>query len=258
MFGGRLLRGVAVSVSAGGVLLGLLAAGPGAAPAASVSVPNVTGNWAGYVTDPGTGVTNVAGSWTVPNAGTLPPGSSSTWVGIGGYSSSDLIQTGTLEQSSPYSQLISGGAYSAWYELLPAFPVTIPDPVHPGDHMQASIVSGGGTSWTINLADTTAGWSFTKAVTYASSESSAEWIHESPTLEVSPVPVGVIVPMGNAGTVHFDLGSAVIGGATKSLAGAGAFPVVALPVESATSALDSDGDGFNVCTYALTCPAPAS
>jgi hypothetical protein len=52
--------------------------------------------------------------------------------------------------------------------------------------------------------------------------------------------------------------TAVIGGTAKGLAPSGAFPVEALPVETTTSALDPGGDGFNVCTYSLSCPAPTT
>ena len=240
---------------AGGGLTALLLVRQAAPPTnAAVSTPNISGNWAGYVAAPASasGVTSVSGSWTVPNAGSLPPGLSATWVGIGGFGSQDLIQTGTQQISSPFDQVISGGAYSAWYELLPAAPVTIGGTVTPGDHMTASVVNAGGNNWNITISDTTAGWTAQKSVTYASSESSAEWIHEAPSVG------GVPIPVGNSGTVNLDLGSAVINGVTENLAQSGAIPVVALPVETAVSSLDPDGDGFNVCTYALTCAAPAS
>ena len=140
------------------------------APIASASLPRVaglplknngiSGNWAGYVASPGSGVTSVSGHWTVPTAGTLPPGSLlSTWVGIGGYNTSDLIQAGTQQISAPLSSVIAGGAYGAWYELLPAGPVFFtgcsPDPactVAPGDVMSVTI-SGGGSNWTIFVSD---------------------------------------------------------------------------------------------------------
>lgn len=241
------------SASCGTLAAGLLlAASPAPSDAASTSVPNISGNWAGYVAAPGSGVTSVSGSWTVPNAGTLPPGASATWVGIGGFGTSDLIQTGTQQISAPLNQLISGGAYSAWYELLPASPVTVGGPVSPGDRMTASVVSDGGTTWTVSIADATANWSFSKTLSYQSSESSAEWIHEAPTLIAVPIPVG------NSGRVTLDNGGAVINGASQSIAGAGATSVVALPVETAVSSLDSDGNGFDVCTYALSCSPSAS
>jgi hypothetical protein len=253
----RRTAGLAAALTlAGGVTL---LAGATPAGAASTSVPNISGNWAGYVAT-GSNITSVQGAWTVPDAGTLPPGISSTWVGIGGFSTTDLIQAGTQQASSPYSQIFAGGAYAAWYEILPANPVYLTgcsgDPscaVAPGDHMSVVITNGGGNSWTVDVADT-GKWTYSIKLTYASSESSAEWIHEAPSA-AGAVPI----PVGNSGTVTFDgANSAVINGTSESIAASGATSTVALPVETAVSALDSDGDGFNVCTYALSCSPSAS
>lgn len=248
-----LVLGAAGLTAAGG--LGL--AGP--AGAASTA-PQISGNWAGYVAS-GSKITSVTGTWTVPNAGTLPPGVSSTWVGIGGFSSTDLIQAGTQQTSSPLDQVFVGGSYSAWYEMLPANPVYITGcsgdakcTVNPGDAMNVTVANQGGNSWKISMSDGSR-WSWSGSFTYASTESSAEWIHESPSA------AGVVpVPVGNSGTVTFDgpSNTAVVNGATEGLAASGAFPVEALPLETTTSALDSDGDGFNVCTYTLSCsPSPS-
>ena len=233
------------------------------ADAASSSSPSISGNWAGYVAT-GSAVTSVTGTWTVPDAGAVPPGASSTWAGIGGFSSSDLIQAGTQQVSSPVDQFITGGAYAAWYEMLPANPVYVTGctgndkcTVNPGDHMSTTITNQGGDSWLISISDSSAGWSWDnggKTFTYHSTESSAEWIHEAPSA------AGLVpVPVGNSGTVTFDgSNSAVIGGRTQSVAGSRASPVEALPAETTTSALDTDGDGFSVCTYTLSCAAPPS
>lgn len=237
---------------------GLGLAGP--AGAAS-SAPQISGNWAGYVAS-GSNITSVTGTWTVPKAGSLPPGVSSTWVGIGGFNSSDLIQAGTQQISSPLDQVFAGGAYAAWYEMLPANPVFLTGctgdakcTVGAGDAMNVSVKNQSGDSWLISVADNTRSWSWSKTFTYKSAESSAEWIHESPSA------AGVLpVPVGNSGTVTFDgsANSAVINGATEGLAASGAFPVEALPVETTTSALDPAGDGFNVCTYSLSCAPPTT
>ena len=232
----------------------------GSAGAASASSAQISGNWAGYAAS-GTNITSVTGTWKVPNAGSLPPGVSSTWVGIGGFTTSDLIQAGTQQISAPLDQVFAGGAYGAWYEMLPANPVFITgctgDPhctVNPGDAMSVTVASQGGNSWKISMADGSR-WSWSGTFNYASSESSAEWIHEAPSL-AGAVPV----PVGNSGTVTFDgpSNSAVIGSTTESIAKSGAVAVEALPVETTTSALDGDGDGFNVCTYSLSCSPPAS
>ncbi|HZU73466.1 MAG TPA: hypothetical protein VE990_11920 [Acidimicrobiales bacterium] len=251
---GRLV--VAGSLAAG--CAGLLCA-PTAASAASVSVPSVSGNWAGYVAT-GSNITSVQGEWTVPNGGSLPPGLSSTWTGIGGFNTTDLIQAGTQQASSPYDQVFAGGTYAAWYELLPANPVYLTGcsgnaacTVSPGDTMEVTISNVSGDQWSIDVADL-GHWTYSTTVTYASSKSSAEWIHEAPSA-AGAVPV----PVGNSGTVTFDgANSAVINGVSHDIAGSGATATVALPVETTTSALDSDGEGFNVCTYSLSCSPSAS
>jgi hypothetical protein len=42
-------------------------------------------NWSGYAVTPGSGITAVSSSFTVPSAGLVPPGFAATWTGIGGY-----------------------------------------------------------------------------------------------------------------------------------------------------------------------------
>ena len=76
-------------------------------------------NWAGYAVTPGSGISAVSGTFTVPSVGVLPPGFSASWAGIGGYTTSDLIQAGVSENSAIGGELL-GGQYDAWYEILPA------------------------------------------------------------------------------------------------------------------------------------------
>jgi hypothetical protein len=102
------------------------------------------------------------------------------------------------------------------------------------------------------MADTSAGWTYSITLTYNSRLNSAEWIHESPSL-AGAVPV----PVGNSGVVTFDgpTNSFTAGGTVHTLQGATALDV---PVEMTTSPLDSDTDGFNVCTYRLSCSPPTT
>jgi hypothetical protein len=243
------------------LVAGIAPAHASSGPSRSVRNASISGNWAGYVDVPAAGqkVTAVSGHWIVPNAGTLPPGVSSTWTGIGGFGTQDLIQAGTQQTSLPFSVILAGGSYGAWYELLPAAPVFFTGcnplpacPVNPGDSMSVSISNAGGSSWTISMTD--AGhWAYTTSVPYASSQSSAEWIHEAPSL-LGAVPI----PVGGSGTVTFDGGNSFTTGAGTSPIGSGATAVEALPVETTTSAVDGDLDGFNVCTWAISCsPSPS-
>jgi len=216
-------------------------------------------NWSGYaVTPTGGGVTAVSSSFTVPSAELVPPGFAATWTGIGGYNTSDLIQAGTAEQSAPSNPLL-GDQYYAWYELLPASETQLTnctgDPnctVTPGDNVTVNISQVSGNTWSISMTD--AGkWSWSRDVTYASSESSGEWILEAPTLVAQTL-------LANVGTVHFGPTSTyTAGGVTHTIAEGDPTQIFLSPgvVNEATpSALASDGQSFNDCAYAPTCAAP--
>ena len=152
-------------------------------------------NWSGQIST-GTTYSRVAADWVVPTVQpTQYSGASATWIGIDGgpASSGSIIQTGTV-------QLTSAGAtsYAAWYELFPAAPVTVGG-VSPGDTMSAVIHQVAGSSWTITIADLTAGDSTGAIpVTYTGPADSAEWIEELPTA------VGTAQPtLANFGTANF-------------------------------------------------------
>jgi Peptidase A4 family len=217
-------------------------------------------NWAGYAVTPGSGITAVSGTFTVPTAGELPPGFSASWAGIGGYSTSDLIQAGVSENSAIGGELL-GGQYNAWYEILPASETEISGcsgdascTVNPGDKISVNISNAGGDNWDISLTDA-GNWSWSTTVTYASSESSAEWIQEAPSLEdVQTIPADV-------GTVSFGPTSTYTeGGSTDTIAEGSPTLIDESPVgevnEATTSPLASDGQSFNVCVYAQSCTAP--
>jgi hypothetical protein len=216
-------------------------------------------NWSGYaVTPTGGGITAVSSTFTVPTAGLAPPGFAATWTGIGGYNTSDLIQAGTAEQSAPSNPLL-GDQYYAWYELLPASETQITGctgdancTVTPGDNVTVNISQVSGNTWSISMTD--AGkWSWSQDVSYASSESSAEWILEAPTL----VAQTILAPVG---TVHFGPTSTyTTGGVTHTIAQGDPTQIFLSPgaVNEATpSALASDGQSFNDCAYAQSCAAP--
>jgi hypothetical protein len=159
----------------------------------------VTNNWSGYeVANFQTQQTYnaAAASWQVPTVTYGASTSSSNveyaslWLGIGGYCENagcttvdqTLIQLGTDQIVSS-----SGGTnYYAWYEMLPEYSVQIPHPVHPGDVINASIqcvvscTPGTTQTWTMTMADTTAGWNWTQNFQYATTMLSAEWIVEAP------------------------------------------------------------------------------
>jgi hypothetical protein len=216
-------------------------------------------NWSGYaVTPSGGGVTAVSSTFTVPTAGLVPPGFAATWTGIGGYNTSDLIQAGTAEQSAPDNPVV-GPQYYAWYELLPASETQLTGctgdancTVTPGDTITVNISHVSGNTWSISMTDS-GHWSWSKNVTYSSSESSGEWILEAPTL----VAQTLLAPVG---TVHFGPTSTyTAGGAMHTIAQGDPTQIFLSPgvVNEATpSALASDGQSFNDCAYAQSCAAP--
>jgi len=159
------------------------ATGPAGAP--SVANPSISLNWAGYAISGGSAVArhfkHVSGSWVAP-AVTCTPGSttySAFWVGLGGLSekSTGLEQTGTEADCDA-----NGVAhYSAWYELVPAGPVTLKLAIAAGDTVSAA-VSVHGIRVTIRLVDDTSGASIVKHLRLAHPDtSSAEWIAEAPS-----------------------------------------------------------------------------
>ncbi len=218
-------------------------------------------NWAGYAVTPGSGITAVSSTFTVPAAGELPPGFAASWAGIGGYSTSDLIQAGVSENDAIGGALL-GGQYNAWYEILPASetPITggcsgnVPScTVNPGDKISVNISNAGGNTWDISLTDA-GNWSWSISLNYASTESSAEWIQEAPSL------AGVQTLPADVGTVSFGATSTFTqGGSTHTIAEGSPTLINESPGvvnEATTSPLASDGQSFNVCVYAQSCAAP--
>jgi hypothetical protein len=158
-----------------------------AAPAVrhgGVTNDSVSTNWSGLA-DTGASFTSVGATWTVPTAtepvvsGTPRSGYSATWVGIGGDTDATLIQAGTEQDATS-----TGTEYYAWYELLPYYSIPINHPVSAGDAVTVTITETNKATqaWTIVVADATQHWTFTKPTTYSSSNASAEWIEEAPTI----------------------------------------------------------------------------
>lgn len=155
-----------------------------------------TTNWSGYVVskfNSGTPYTAAQGSWVVPSVTyggtTASEEDSSNWVGIGGNCSDAACDPDqTLIQLGTESDALSNGGhrYYAWYEMLPADSITLPNPVSPGDVMTAALqcvasCSAATQTWQLSMVDQTQGWTFAQNFSYASSELSAEWIVEAPS-----------------------------------------------------------------------------
>ena len=151
-------------------------------------------NWSGYAAT-GRTFTSVSASWTEPT-GTCSGSAkySSFWVGLDGYNSSTVEQTGSEVDCSG-----STAEYYSWYEMYPAYPVNFSNTVRPGDHFTGSVTVSG-SSYTLKLSDTTRGWSHTVTKTLAgAANSSAEVIAEAPCCTAS----GGILPLAHFSPVTF-------------------------------------------------------
>jgi hypothetical protein len=217
----------------------------------------LSSNWSGYALDSsktGQKYTAVSGTWIVTKVQAVTKFRkvySSQWVGIGGLKDSTLIQLGTEADASNSGQT----TYLAWYELIPAAPVTINITVHPGDSITAGVKLTGNQIWLFTMTDNTTGKSFSRSVSYKSSQASAEWIEEAPFS-------GGILPLANYGKATFDPGT-INGGTNPALTAADGIVMLDPKGQSSNpSRPDSDTDGFNTCwgaTHSLTkCSAPPS
>src|SRR5579875_2686226 len=163
-------------------------------------------NWSGYAATGSDGqFTSVSSSWTEPSA-SCGSGTqyAAFWVGLDGYNSDSVEQTGTDSDCD-------GGSpdYYGWYEMYPADPVYFGNPVSPGDSMSAS-VSVSGDTYTITLTDNTQGWTQSENETQSGlSDASAEVITEAPSTEDGPL------PLADFGTVSYS-GSTVNGSSMGS------------------------------------------
>lgn len=173
------------------------------------AIPTATSsNWSGYaaltnLNQPTTGsVTAVYGTWVVPSVSGTGTSYSSVWVGIDGYKSSTVEQIGTSQD------IVNGRAqYYAWFEMYPAYPVTITSlTIHAGDTMNASVTYAGG-NFTLSITDVTTGKSYSTVQSAPSAKrSSAEWIVEAPSSQRG------VLPLANFGSATFTSAQATING----------------------------------------------
>ena len=219
----------------------------------NVTVSDST-NWSGYAVT-GSSFTSAKASWTVPtvNCSTTPNTYSSFWVGLDGWTSSTVEQTGTDSDCDGKSP-----SYYAWYEFYPAGSVLISSvAVSPGNHISAT-VSYSGSEFTTTITNETTGKSFSKSGKVSGAKrSSAEWIAEAPCCTNA----GGILPLSDFGTVDFGDDYTGVSGTNdatdSSVSGAisafGSAVNEAIMVNGSTgadeavpSALSSDGTSFTV------------
>jgi Peptidase A4 family len=166
-------------------------------------------------------VTDVKGSWVVPAIVGAQRDScsdsqktwydASVWVGIDGFVSPTVEQTGTSSDCY-YGQVY----YYAWYEFYPANSVTITSlTVRPGDIMTAEVSYSKGL-FTTTIEDMNTRQSYTSPPTAVpgAETDSAEWIVES-------ADYNGILALTPVSQVTFTGATATINGATRTIAGWG-------------------------------------
>ena len=122
---------------------------------------------------------SVSATWTEPKATCTSNKNlyASFWVGLDGYSSNSVEQTGTDSDCNGTTP-----SYYGWYEMYPAYPVNFTNPVAVGDKFSASVTFSGTDTYTLVLSDITSDW--TKTILKSQSgldRSSAEVITEAPS-----------------------------------------------------------------------------
>ena len=161
-------------------------------------------NWSGYaVTGANGAFSSVSASWKEPTA--TCSGNrrrtaqySSFWVGLDGYSSGSVEQTGTDSDCSGTTP-----EYYGWYEMYPAYPVNFSNTVRPGDSMSASVTFSGTETYTLVLKDSTQGWTQTITKNQTGlARSSAEVITEAPSSNSG------VLPLADFGTVSYSASAA--------------------------------------------------
>jgi hypothetical protein len=208
-------------------------------------------NWSGYAVT-GTAFTTAVASWIVPPA-TCSSGDqyAAFWVGLDGYSS------GTVEQTGTDSDCVGKNpSYYAWYEFYPNPSFDIASmTITPGDHMEAEVVYSG-SEFTVTIKDVTTGKAYKKSSTVSgATRSSAEWIAEAPCCTSR----GGILPLSDFGTVLFGKDSTgvaktnvAVDSTTTGVIGAfGTIEEITMATSGGTpeavpSALSSDGSSFSV------------
>jgi Peptidase A4 family len=227
--------------------------GSGGGHHTSFTCPTISGadssvcstNWSGYA-DSNSGVSAVSGAWVVPAVSCPSSGSTyvAVWVGIDGYSSSTVEQTGTLAECSN-----GVASYSAWIEFYPNPMVTVPLNVAPGDAVQASVTSSG-SAFTASITVASHQYSTTQTVSGAA-KSSAEWVVERPALCMAFH--CTLATLADFTSATFTSASAKVGTTTGSIS---TFSSVAItmvggssgPILAEPGSLSSGGSSFTV-TY---------
>jgi hypothetical protein len=205
-------------------------------------------NWAGYAVQtnlsaPQSGaVSDVKGSWVVPTLICTSTNTyASAWVGIDGYSSASVEQTGTEHEC------INGQpSYYAWYEMYPKRSFLISNiTIHAGDLINAEVKYLGNNKFNLILTDVTTNQQFSTTQKGGNAKrQSAEWIVEAPYS-------GGVLPLANFGTTTITNATATLNahvGAINDLSWQNDRIDMgsSTTIKAQTSSLTPDGKSFDV------------
>lgn len=131
-------------------------------------------NWSGYAIT-GTTFTTTTADWTQPaiTCSGRHETDMSPWVGIDGYSTNTVEQTGSSGDCDGSTK-----DYYAWYEMYPRNVVVINKTVKAGDQFTGTVTHTSGTSYTLKLEDITQGWTNSVTKSISASDASAEAVME--------------------------------------------------------------------------------
>ncbi|TME38795.1 MAG: hypothetical protein E6I57_08630, partial [Chloroflexi bacterium] len=142
--------------------------------------------------------------------------------------------------------MVGGGdvTYQAWIEMLPGSSRPVPLSVTGGDSVTVAITQTGASDWSIAMKNNTTGERYTTTVKYVSSNSSAEWVQEAPSVGRG------LVPLDNFGTLTFTSASAVRDGAKMDVRALDAHAITmingARQAIATPSVIGADGASFSV------------
>jgi hypothetical protein len=223
--------------------------------ATKISLPANTqesGNWGGYIVTPAadSSYESVSGSWTVPNISAAQRNAvAAQWVGLGGASSSDLLQMGTIEDienGQPVAKIF-------WEKLPDAAQNIMSVPF--GSTISANISKSSDSTWNLTFTVSSSGKETqTKTISTTLDSSyeqgigtSAEWISEDPSTES-----GQLYPLSNMGTVKYQ--SAKVNGESLNAADNTIMPVAMVSnsgtIQIYPSELSADGESFTTSVNA--------
>lgn len=196
----------------------------------------LTENWAGYIVSGGT-YKSVYASWTQP-AVTCTSGSrlAGFWVGLDGFQSKTVEQTGTVTTCAKGKPSAAG-----WYELVPMeAEVNYRNRVSPGDRIAAAVVSLDGGKYDFILSDKTRHWTHSTVQSEPGTQrSSAEVIAEAPSSGDS------VLPLADFRKVNFT-GALVDASPIGDLSPLQATMITSHGADMATASPLRDGTSFSV------------